>query len=73
MAGVECDAALRAVGLELACRFHEDGRGAAELRIREQAMGVTLDARRALRIRYVEPRPHLAVVPTPTDDDFWGL
>lgn len=30
---------------------------AAELRIREMQMGVTLDSRRALRIRYVEPRP----------------
>ena len=33
---------------------------ASELRIREMQMGVTLDARRGLRIRYVDPATHVA-------------
>lgn len=41
---------------EVHARFIEGGNG-TELRIREKLLGTTLDARRDLRIRYVEPRP----------------
>jgi len=58
----------------LAHRMYNDGgiTVAAELRIREANMGTTLDARRDLRIRYVEPKapkPKLQVV----GDDFSAL
>jgi hypothetical protein len=40
---------------EVAAAFHEgDTKMAVELRQREKIMGTTLDARRDLRIRYVE-------------------
>jgi hypothetical protein len=41
---------------EVHARFVEGG-SATELRIREQRMGTTMDARRDLRIRYVDPKP----------------
>lgn len=42
----------------LAAAFYAgDVRLATELRQRERVMGTTVDARRDLRIRYVEPRP----------------
>lgn len=38
--------------------LHQGDRGAAgELRLRERILGTTLDARRDLRIRYVDPEP----------------
>lgn len=45
---------------EVHARFIEGSNG-TELRIREKLLGLTLDARRDLRIRYVEPRPESAV------------
>ena len=51
----EWDFALDAI--ELAAQFHEgDTRVATELRNREKVLGTTLDSRRDLRIRYVEPK-----------------
>ncbi len=41
---------------EVHARFVEGSNG-TELRIREKQLGVTMDARRDLRIRYVEARP----------------
>jgi hypothetical protein len=43
---------------------------ASELRIREMQMGVTLDSRRALRIRYVEPQaaPRAEELPSQVSD-----
>ena len=41
---------------ETHARFVE-GTNGTELRIREKQLGVTMDARRDLRIRYVDPRP----------------
>lgn len=50
----EWDFALDA--LELAAQFHEGNpRVATELRNRERVLGTTLDFRRDLRIRYVDP------------------
>lgn len=45
--------------------FRGDSSAAAELRQREKIMGTTLDARRDLRIRYVDKivAPKLAIVP----------
>lgn len=41
----------------VAARFHGgDVKAAYELRAREKVMGTTLDARRDLRIRYMEPQ-----------------
>lgn len=54
--------------LELVARFHDGGSSIsliAEIRAREKQMGTTLDSRRDLRIRYIEPeveKPKLAVV-----------
>src|SRR5678809_453378 len=42
--------------VEVHARFVEGANG-TELRIREKQLGVTMDARRDLRIRYVDPRP----------------
>lgn len=45
---------------EAHARFYEAWRGCApgtELRNREKALGLTMDARRDLRIRYVDPPP----------------
>jgi hypothetical protein len=56
--------------LEIAARFCETNNPqiAAELRQRERWLGTTMDARRDIRIRYVEPKkPELAVV-TQADD-----
>ena len=44
--------------VETHARFVE-GTNGTELRIREKQLGVTMDARRDLRIRYVEPRAEL--------------
>ncbi|MCJ7510279.1 MAG: hypothetical protein MUP14_05270 [Dehalococcoidia bacterium] len=42
----------------VAAHFHGGELGAAvELRQREKILGTTMDARRDLRIRYIEPRP----------------
>jgi hypothetical protein len=59
--------------IEIAARFHEGASGVVtELRIRETLLGVTMDARRDLRIRSVEPKKHdLAVVHQ--SDDFRDL
>lgn len=45
--------------IEVAALFHESGemKFATELRNREKILGTTLDFRRDLRIRYVEPNP----------------
>ena len=51
----EWDFALDAI--ELAAQFHEGvSRAATELRSREKVIGTTIDSRRDLRIRYVEPK-----------------
>jgi hypothetical protein len=43
--------------IEVAAKFHEgDFKQATELRNREKVLGTTLDFRRDLRIRYVEPQ-----------------
>lgn len=41
----------------------------AELRMREKVLGTTVDARRDLRIRYVEPEAQVAVAPVASIDD----
>lgn len=41
-------------------RFMQGEHGGTELRIREKRMGTTLDTRRDLRIRYVDPEPEQA-------------
>jgi len=41
--------------LQVHRRFASTGEGAAELRQREKVLGTTVDSRRDLRIRYVEP------------------
>lgn len=41
----------------------------AELRMREKVLGTTVDARRDLRIRYVEPEAQIAVAPVSSIDD----
>ena len=41
---------------EVHARFIEGANG-SELRIREKILGLTMDARRDLRIRYVDPKP----------------
>ncbi|AII28149.1 minor tail protein [Mycobacterium phage Sparky] len=45
--------------IELAALFHESGetKYATELRNREKVLGTTMDYRRDLRIRYVDPKP----------------
>lgn len=45
--------------IELAALFHETGetKYATELRNRERVLGTTMDYRRDLRIRYVDPKP----------------
>ncbi|WP_148083709.1 hypothetical protein [Micromonospora sp. Llam0] len=50
---------------EVHARFAEGATGATEVRIREKALGTTVDARRDLRIRYVDPPPE---VPQPAVD-----
>ena len=42
---------------------HEGGRVASEVRQRERVMGTTVDARRGLRIRYVDPGVQVAPEP----------
>ena len=56
--------------LEIAAKFHEQGRMglAAELRTRERILGTTVDYRRDLRIRYVDPRPPAPVIAMVPDD-----
>ena len=53
------------------------GAGATELRIREKLLGVTLDARRDLRIRYVQAAEGVGDVEAPANvlnlDDFRDL
>jgi hypothetical protein len=44
----------------------------AELRMREKVMGTTMDARRDLRIRYVEPEQETVLVSVPKLDDRRG-
>ena len=41
----------------------------AELRMREKSLGTTVDARRDLRIRYVEPEPEVAPLAVVDIDD----
>lgn len=50
--------------IEIAAKFHEgDARQATELRNREKVLGTTMDFRRDLRIRYIEPEaPRIATV-----------
>lgn len=58
--------------IEVAAKFHEgDAKQATELRNREKVLGTTLDFRRSLRIRYVEPKVELAAVVNA--DDFRDL
>lgn len=44
----------------------------AELRMREKVMGTTMDARRDLRIRYVEPEQETVLASVPKLDDRRG-
>lgn len=46
---------------EVHARWAEGRSSATELRIREKLLGTTLDARRDLRIRYVEPKKEAPV------------
>jgi hypothetical protein len=52
-----------------------DVRVATELRNREKVLGTTMDFRRDLRIRYVEPEPEAATPAAPVTklDDYRGL
>lgn len=61
--------------IEVAARLQEDGKTAwaTELHARELVLGTTADARRDLRIVYVEPKPTLTVVPTGSTDDYRDL
>lgn len=53
----------------VAAEFHDgDMSKAAELRIREKVLGTTMDARRDLRIRYVDPAPEEPEQVTRLDD-----
>lgn len=59
--------------VEVHARFVEGSNG-TELRIRTKRLGVTLDDRRDLRIRYVEPRPESTAVAGVTNlDDYRDL
>lgn len=62
---------------EVHARFIEGWKGytGAELRQRERFMGVYYDARRDLRIRYVEPKPKTEETPAGVArlDDYRGL
>lgn len=67
-------------GAEAHARFAEAWRGCAtgaELRAREKALGMTADARRDLRIRYVPPKEAPPANATPASvarlDDYRGL
>lgn len=56
--------------LEVAARFHEGGSAAlaAELRTRERLLGTTVDFRRDLRIRYVQPKQVVLATVIQADD-----
>lgn len=60
--------------VEVAARFHEGSLSAGtELRSREKVMGTTMDARRDLRIRYVDPKPSKPSLALVSNDDFRSL
>jgi hypothetical protein len=71
------DWAFAAITAECHARFTEGWRGytGAELRQREKLMGVYLDARRDLRIKYVDPPPERTELPANVSrlDDFRDL
>lgn len=52
----EWDYALDSIGLAALYHLSGEAKFATELRNREKVLGTTLDYRRALRIRYVEPK-----------------
>jgi hypothetical protein len=57
--------------LEIAAKFHENTGligMAAELRNRERVLGTTLDFRRDLRIRYIDPKTVAPVIEMVKDD-----
>lgn len=54
---------------EVHARWVESGKGATELRIRESRMGTTVDARRDLRIRYVEQQSKATDTAPATDKE----
>lgn len=54
---------------EIHARWVETGKGATELRIRETRMGITMDARRDLRIRYIPPQSKAAGKAKAADKD----
>lgn len=65
---------------EAHARFAEGWKGCAsgaELRMREKLLGMTMDARRDLRIRYIPPKPKADPDALPADvarlDDYRGL
>lgn len=61
--------------LEIAAQFVETGevKYATELRNREKIIGTTVDFRRDLRIRYVEPKQKANLAPVVNVDDFRNL
>ncbi|ORV20957.1 hypothetical protein AWB98_01265 [Mycolicibacterium conceptionense] len=62
--------------LELVARFHSGGGSIsliAEIRTREKLMGTTLDSRRDLRIRYIEPQKTAPLAVVKNVDDFRDL
>ncbi|MUM06217.1 hypothetical protein B5P44_15680 [Mycobacterium sp. CBMA 213] len=64
--------------LELVARFHSGGRTggtgtAQEIRQREAQMGTTVDSRRALRIRYVDPKKPAPLAVVKNADDYRDL
>lgn len=58
----------------LKAKFHTDGGAglATEIRNREKVLGTTVDYRRDLRIRYVDPKP-VELAPVSSIDDYRDL
>lgn len=61
--------------IEVAAKFHESCAVgmATELRNREKLLGTTMDFRRDLRIRYVEPKPEQEPAEVTRIDDYRNL
>lgn len=58
---------------EVHARWARGEGSASEVRIREKLLGTTLDARRDLRIRYVDPKPAAAPAGVVKLDDYREL
>jgi hypothetical protein len=60
--------------IEIAAQFHAGYLPAAtELRNREKVLGTTLDYRRAIRVRYVEPAADVVVSEVSNIDDYRAI